>query len=117
MMDNQEQKTISVDFDGVIHRYAKGWHDGTIYDVPVEGCQDALKRMVESGYRIFITSSRVNHQDAQVVVDWLEAHGMHNGEHWHGITRNKVSAIAYIDDRAVRFTNWTDMVKMWCWTR
>ena len=37
-----EDKTIAVDFDGFIHKYSKGWHDGSIYDEPVEGAAEAL---------------------------------------------------------------------------
>ncbi len=38
---------IAVDFDGVIHRYSKGWHDGTIYDPPMDGCYDAMNQLKE----------------------------------------------------------------------
>ena len=37
---------ISVDFDGVIHKCSKGYHDGTIYDDPVEGVKEALKKLI-----------------------------------------------------------------------
>lgn len=30
-----DKKTIVFDFDGVIHRYSKGWQNGSIYDKPV----------------------------------------------------------------------------------
>lgn len=29
--------TISIDFDGVIHQYSKGWQNGEIYDPPIRG--------------------------------------------------------------------------------
>ena len=38
----QTSKNICVDFDGVIHKNSKGFHDGTIYDDPVEGTKEAL---------------------------------------------------------------------------
>ena len=37
-----ERKTIVFDFDGVIHKYSKGWQDGSIYDEPVEGIKDLI---------------------------------------------------------------------------
>ncbi|MFB4275740.1 hypothetical protein ACBJ59_10645 [Nonomuraea sp. MTCD27] len=39
--------TIAVDFDGVIHTYGKGWHDGSIYDEPVPGALDALRSLMK----------------------------------------------------------------------
>ena len=47
---------IAVDFDGVIHRYSKGWHDGTIYDEPVEGAREALEGLVDKGHMIIVYS-------------------------------------------------------------
>jgi hypothetical protein len=36
---------VLVDFDGVIHRYSKGWGDGTVYDPPVAGARAALRKL------------------------------------------------------------------------
>lgn len=40
-------RTIAVDFDGVIHKYSKGWQNGSIYDEPVEGAKEALLELLE----------------------------------------------------------------------
>ena len=34
-----ENTQIGIDFDGVIHKNSKGFHDGTIYDEPIEGVE------------------------------------------------------------------------------
>lgn len=49
--------TIAVDFDGVIHRYSKGWHDGTIYDDLMPGACAALKQLMEK-HAVFIHTTR-----------------------------------------------------------
>ena len=37
MVGGEEKNIIAIDFDGVIHKNSKGFHDGTIYDEPIEG--------------------------------------------------------------------------------
>ena len=91
---------IAVDFDGVIHRYSKGWHDGTIYDEPMEGARDALGHLMDKGHRIIIHSARENHV---LMAVWMENHNIpyscvHVG--------NKPRAHVYIDDRGLRFVSW-----------
>lgn len=115
----KDQKTIAVDFDGVIHRYSKGWLDGTIYDDPVEGSKSVLERLVEKGYKIVIFTTRVNPEmgdDVEVerkkMEDWLNSHKFNEGTHYHQITALKPKAIAYIDDQAIRFTSWEDISKL-----
>ena len=31
---------VAIDFDGVVHGNSKGFHDGTVYDPPIEGSLD-----------------------------------------------------------------------------
>jgi hypothetical protein len=92
------KKTILVDFDGVIHRYSKGWHDGTAYDEPMEGAFEALKGL-EKDWRVVIFSTRESGQ----IATWLGEKGYPNPLE---ITNVKLPATAIIDDRAIRFENW-----------
>ena len=55
----EEEKTISIDFDGVIHNDNLGWHDGTIYGDPIEGSLDAIK-LLSTVNENYITSSKEN---------------------------------------------------------
>ena len=104
--------TIAVDFDGVIHGYSRGWGRGTIYDPPVDGALDALRALMED-YAVFIHTSR----DPQQVATWLLSYGFTVStddvgvKFWDErggllITNRKLPALAYIDDRAIRFESW-----------
>lgn len=111
------QKTIAIDFDGVIHKYSKGWHDGTCYDEPVEGALESLHRLNRRGYRVAIFTCRAETEEGEIMVqEWLEKWiNLKTKElNWSGIafevTDKKPKAIAYIDDRGIRFTNWTDVL-------
>jgi hypothetical protein len=109
--------TVAVDFDGVIHAYRKGWQDGSIYDDPVPGAFDALRSLMET-YAVFIHTTR----DPGPVAGWLSERGFDTvvdidgpahppREFWNEqgpllISNRKLPAIAYIDDRGIRFTSW-----------
>ncbi len=58
-MARGRKQTIAVDFDGVIHRYSRGWQDGSIYDPPVDGAVEALERL-HHRYKVVIFTTRVN---------------------------------------------------------
>ena len=110
-------KTIAVDFDGVVHGYSKGWQDGDIYDPPLPGALEALHTLMQT-YAVFIHTSR----DPGAVASWLAERGFDTvldidgpthpkREFWNErsallVTDRKLPAVAYIDDRAIRFTDW-----------
>lgn len=107
------KKTIAIDFDGVIHKYSKGWHDGTAYDVPMDGAIEGIKKLMEK-YIVYVHTAR----PAQDVQHWFGVHTdlgteiiredvkFYTNEHLVGISNRKLPAIYYIDDRALYFIDW-----------
>ena len=106
-----EQINIGVDFDGVIHKCSKGYYDGTIYDDPVEGSYEALKKLSEK-YTVIVYTCKakpdrglVNGKTGtQLVWEWLEKHDI--AKFISKVTSEKPRAVAYIDDKSINFKNW-----------
>ena len=96
-------KTIALDYDGVIHKYSKAYHDGTIYDGPIDGARDAIRLLRKKGYRVAIFTARPNIED---IHQWLQQHKIVVDD----VSNVKPKAVAYIDDRGIRFTNWRDIL-------
>jgi phosphoglycolate phosphatase-like HAD superfamily hydrolase len=94
------QPTVLVDFDGVIHKYSKGWQDGTAYDEPMDGAKEALEKLTNDGYKVVIFSTR----DSGQIYEWLRKYQFPR----YRVTNVKEPAVALIDDRAIRFTSWHD---------
>jgi hypothetical protein len=114
-------QTVAVDFDGVLHSYEKGWHDGTIYGGWKPGAVAALSQLMQQ-HAVFIHTTR----NARQVARWIEQSSGYAFEcttrlprTWYGrrkpfwntqglllVTDRKLPAIAYVDDRAVRFEDW-----------
>lgn len=112
-------KTICIDFDGVIHKYSRGYQDGSIYDDPIEGALEALE-ILQKEYAVVIFSTRKPKQ----ILDWAfslpswhlaikvipQDQQFWNDKETIGVTDRKLPAMYYIDDRALRFTNWKDIL-------
>jgi DNA-binding LacI/PurR family transcriptional regulator len=100
--------TIAVDFDGVIHGYSEGYKDGSIYDDPVTGVAEAMRKMKEDGHKIYIFTTRTNKlfhkkdQGDQIegIKAYMKKHDIPYDKIW---TFGKPMADVFIDDRAIGF--------------
>jgi hypothetical protein len=103
-MEN-DKKVICFDFDGVIHRYSNGWQNGKVYDPPMEGAINGIKDLQKKGYKIVICTCRDGDflENAKL---WLSENEIKDVE----LTNIKPKAIAYIDDKGIRFTDWKDIL-------
>jgi ribonucleotide monophosphatase NagD (HAD superfamily) len=106
-----DDNNIAIDFDGVIHNFDKGYHDGTCYGDPIPGSLDAIKELSKK-YKIIIFTAKakpnrplVNGKSGtELVSDWLKKYDVLDCI--HEITSEKPRAILYIDDNGYRFDNW-----------
>jgi hypothetical protein len=99
-------KTIALDFDGVIHRYSKGWTTPEdVYDPPTDGFKEWLEE-AEKTFEIVVVSSRLSSVAGhRAVRDWLAKHGLERLR----TSTDRPPAFLTIDDRALNFTgNWKD---------
>ena len=111
-----EEVNLGIDFDGVMHKNSKGFYDGTIYDEPVEGVEEALKKLAEKYTLICCTAKAkpdrglVNGRSGtEMVWEWLEKHNL--SQYISKVTSEKPRAVAYIDDKAIKFNDWDSCLK------
>jgi len=108
---SDETRQIGIDFDKVIHKCTKGFYDGTIYDGPIEGSYEALEK-ISKHYDIIIWTAKAKPDrelingktGTELVWEWLEKEDM--SKFVKEVTSEKPRAVAYIDDKAIRFTDW-----------
>ena len=105
------ENQIAIDFDGVIHKNSKGYHDGTIYDEPIEGSLEEIKKLSKKHDIVIFTCKAkqdrpdVNGKTGVMLVDeWLTKYGIRDCV--KRITSEKPRAQIYIDDRGYHFESW-----------
>lgn len=105
---------ISIDFDGVIHSYERGWQDGVIYGSVVPGFFEWIER-IRDQFKLVIYSSRSKSDDGVQAMGlwlheqrskWIASGGQQNPTKPLEIefAHEKPAAWVTIDDRAIRFT-------------
>lgn len=96
MSEKERRPTVCVDLNGVLDTY-KGWQGSEHWDPPRPGAYEFLAELADRGFRVVILSTK----DPAGVDAWLRSHGL--AEYIDEVTDRKVPAVAYVDDRAVRF--------------
>jgi hypothetical protein len=107
------EKTVGMDFDGVIHDYRNGWEGyGVISGEPVPGIAEQLVKLIGAGYAVKIVTSRALTQEGRTaILKWLADHGMLGCFRIHDIVSQKVPCMVYFDDRAVTYRPGMDLLE------
>ena len=116
------ENVIAIDFDGVIHNDYLGFHDGTIYGEPIEGALESIREL-SNNFKIKIFSCKSNpdrplvdgETGTELIDDWLVKYGIRDCI--SDIVWGKPNAMYYIDDKGIRFTNWSDVNQQIVWKK
>ena len=99
---------IAVDFDGVICDLGDIYRSHGFNDAPPKrNAITALHWLVEQGHEVWVFTARPI-KEFDDIKKWLTKWGFPDLL----ITDTKTNATIYLDDRAVRFTNWVDFCKL-----
>lgn len=105
--------TIAVDFDKVLFKQDK-WEGHEHYGKPIDGGKEALEEFRRMGFKIMIWTTR---DQPDIIEKALNEHNIpfdyinKNPNQPPEISKGKLVADYYIDDRAVRFTDWGSVVE------
>lgn len=94
----------AIDFDGVLHDH-KHPIEGMKMGAPIEGSEEAMRKLKRKGYELVILSTRGG--SPQHISDWMQYYHIPFDE----ITDKKINASFYLDDKGIRFTNWNQALE------
>ena len=114
---DSDKNVIAVDFDGVIHKSSKGFYDGTIYDEPVEGTKKGLEYLSKS-YKLVVYTCKANPDrpligsktGTELIWEWMEKYDL--SKYISDVVYSKPNAKYYIDDKAICFIDWNQILKV-----
>ncbi|MGH3431044.1 MAG: 5' nucleotidase, NT5C type [Mycobacteriales bacterium] len=90
---------LNVDLDGTICTEEQTFERALAKPIP--GAREALAAMIEAGHTVVVYSSR-SWSELKMTEAWLREHAIP----YSGLHLGKPVADFFIDDRAVRFTDW-----------
>jgi len=82
-----------IDLDGTIHKYSKGYDDGSLYDDAFYGAREVIDWLKRNNYEIVIFTTRASKENS-------DEHGINYKDQIE-----KLAADFYIDDRAIHIPN------------
>lgn len=98
---------LAIDFDGTLHdptRRVGNYKMG----ITIPGAATAMKMLKDKGHTLIIhTIHAKNPQEVQAVEDWLKYFKIP----YDKITSLKPEADMYIDDKALKFVDWGEVLK------
>ena len=105
-----DQKSICLDFDGVIHSYRSGWQGETVIpDPPVSGTKTSIEKLRKEGWKVLVYSTRCKTaKGREAIGKYLQKNGIFVDE----ICMDKPAALIYVDDRGLKFNGkWTRVLR------
>ena len=101
--DEALPKRAMIDLDLTIHKYSKGYKDGTVYDDAFAGAKQVINWLKDKGYEIVIFTTRASEENAdelggdhedqiKKIAKWLKDKGIY----FDRITAEKLAAARHI---------------------
>lgn len=109
---SKKNRTICIDFDGVLHDYSEGFQGEDVFGDMITGADLATQILKKQGNTIIIYTTRPS---TDALKNWLKEHNIsydyinENPEQPKGCEGCKLIADIYIDDRGICFRgSWDD---------